>query len=244
MYTVYFKHGHVVKISPKPEGRYYDNRDIIYDAVDIVSDGKKYNLDDVQSISSIETPNYKAARSNSISAELGVTGNLDYILRMKASEHWNRRNFNPAIACLEKATLLMKVSDIGWNKKDFYRIVDWLIDLGFFKRSNKWENWIDNNIKETSTSINQTNELLNICKTLGTDLVEVLDRANFCCEKCAMYRNRIFSLSGKDKRFPKMPNDFHWDCCLSAYAFVEDVNESSLDCKDIIKYSNRPFVDD
>ena len=128
---------------PKPDGSYYDNRDVIYDAVEIESDGVKYNLDDEQSISSIPTPKYNSARKSKVSEELGVTGNLDYILRMKASRHWERRNFALAFACLEKATVLMKDSDIGWPQKDFYRIVDWLIDIGLLKRADKWEQWIN-----------------------------------------------------------------------------------------------------
>ena len=245
MHTVYFERGHVVKISPEPIGRYYENRDIIYDVVEIVSDGKRYNLDDVQSISSIVIPNYKTSTQHPVSEELGVTGNLDYVLRMKASRHWNRKNFNPAIACLEKATILMKDSDIGWSQKDFYRIVDWLIDLGFFKRSNRWEEWINSIFENCSNSQdNEISELKKVCKFLKTDLVESVDHANVCCEKCAMYRNRIFSLSGKDKRFPKFPMDYHWDCCLSTFPFVYGVNEPSFKCKNLVKHSNRPFVDD
>ena len=95
-------------------------------------------------------------------------------------------------------------------------------------------------------SINEKNllELKKSCKKLKTDLIESVDDANVCCEKCEMYRNRIYSLSGRDRRFPKFPTDFHWDCRLNTYPFVEDVNIPSFRCRNIVKHSNRPFVDD
>lgn len=81
-------------------------------------------------------------------------------------------------------------------------------------------------------------------KNLGTDLVESSDIAA-CCPKCAMYRRRIYSLSGRDKRFPKIPVDFDSDCCgLSLYPYIWGVSEPSFSAKNPIKYSNRPFVDD
>lgn len=81
-------------------------------------------------------------------------------------------------------------------------------------------------------------------KNLGTDLVESSDIAA-CCPKCAMYRKRIYSLSGRDKRFPKIPEDFDSDCCgVSLYPYIWGISEPSFSAKDPIKYSNRPFIDD
>lgn len=81
-------------------------------------------------------------------------------------------------------------------------------------------------------------------KRLCTDLAESSDRAA-CCPKCAMYRRRIYSISGKDRRFPKLPSDFDSDCCgLTLWPYDEKINEPSFSCKNPIKYSNRPFVDD
>ena len=81
-------------------------------------------------------------------------------------------------------------------------------------------------------------------KNLGTDLVESSDIAA-CCSKCAMYRRRIYSLSGRDKRFPKIPDDFDSDCCgLNLHPYIWGVSEPTFSAKDPIKYSNRPFVDD
>lgn len=52
-YTVIFKHGRCVGTFPPLKGKYYDRRDIIYDANTIISDGRKYDLTDKDSIYSI-----------------------------------------------------------------------------------------------------------------------------------------------------------------------------------------------
>jgi len=78
---------------------------------------------------------------------------------------------------------------------------------------------------------------------LDTDLVEISYVAA-CCPICGKYRGRIFSITGKDSRFPKLPDDFHEDCGLMAFPFIYGVNEPQYcKSKDIIGYNNRPFID-
>lgn len=65
-----------------------------------------------------------------------------------------------------------------------------------------------------------------------------------CCGKCAPYKDRIYSISGKDKRVPKLPDFFldisNWEHCGVC---VTSANEYMLR-DDLIIKSNRPFVDD
>ena len=80
-------------------------------------------------------------------------------------------------------------------------------------------------------------------QTHDTDLVEI-SYVSACCPVCGKYRGRIFSISGKDKRFPKLPDDFHEDCGLIAFPFIYGVNETQYcKSKDIIGYNNCPFRD-
>ncbi|MBQ9851200.1 MAG: hypothetical protein IJO36_10915 [Clostridia bacterium] len=80
-------------------------------------------------------------------------------------------------------------------------------------------------------------------KTTDTDLVEV-SYVGACCSTCGKYRGRIFSVNGKDGRFPKLPDDFHEDCGLMLFPFVYGVQEPQYcKTKDIISYNNRPFRD-
>lgn len=68
-----------------------------------------------------------------------------------------------------------------------------------------------------------------------------------CCGECAKYRGRWFSISGKDKRFPKMPENYGCTCQgIDFYPVIDGVSEPEYCPKhqNIIEYSNRPFVDD
>jgi hypothetical protein len=98
---------------------------------------------------------------------------------------------------------------------------------------------------QTSTGINR-DILLKNAKKLGTDLAEA-DYFKGCCEECAKYRGRWFSISGKDKRFPKMPADYPCRCSGISFSPVIYGISVPTHCNrstDIIKFSNRPFVDD
>lgn len=250
MYTIFFIHGHVSKIQPKPAGRYYDNRDIIYDAVDIVSDGKRYNLEDIQSVLSIPIPKYQITMFNSsVAEELGVTGCIEYVLRMKASRHWERGNFPLAIACLEIATKIMPFSSVGWDKKDYYRIVNRLEELGRFADAEDWEKWINSNVPTLEEII--FNKVMEEVKSLKTDLVYTSWNGAASAVE-AKYQGRVYSISGRDKRFPSLPDFMKKPqsiCPLTgAYKFWNDKELDTICCKGkyvhVFKASWRPFEDD
>lgn len=80
-------------------------------------------------------------------------------------------------------------------------------------------------------------------KELGTDLLEA-DWFNGCCPMCQIYSGRVFSISGKDKRFPKLPKKYNCTCAgISFSPFLYGIS-TPLYCPkdtDIITYSNRPF---
>lgn len=98
-----------------------------------------------------------------------------------------------------------------------------------------------NDFTKESIRINLEN-----AKELGTDLVEA-DYFRGCCGECAKYRKRWFSISGKDKRFPKMPVDYGCTCSgIDFSPVIYGISEPTYadEIEDIIEYSNRPFVDD
>ena len=80
-------------------------------------------------------------------------------------------------------------------------------------------------------------------KKLKTDLLEASFPAPTDA-KTAMYRGRIFSISGKSKNFPKLPDDI-LDTEIDLYPFIWKISKP-LYCKPgtEIKFSNRPFEDD
>lgn len=52
--------------------------------------------------------------------------------------------------------------------------------------------------------LNPFRTTLKNARKLGTDLVEMSSHPN-CCAECAKYQGRIYSVSGKDTRFPPLP---------------------------------------
>lgn len=82
-------------------------------------------------------------------------------------------------------------------------------------------------------------------ETFGTDLIEAMYQ-NCCCGECAKLRGRWFSISGKDTRYPKLPEDYQCECVGLNYRAIFEYSHSIFYGKDadMIKISNRPFVDD
>jgi hypothetical protein len=78
---------------------------------------------------------------------------------------------------------------------------------------------------------------------LGYDLVKMSEHPN-ACPICQKYQGRVYSISGKDKRFPKLDVAFssgyaniHPRCRHVLEPFVEELN----DVDKYIKISNKPF---
>lgn len=84
-------------------------------------------------------------------------------------------------------------------------------------------------------------------KLLETDLVEATFEMN-CCDECTKYRGRVFSISGKDRRFPKLPKYIDCNCFgISFYPFLYGISQPAYKQyfrkgDDIVSFSNRPFV--
>lgn len=90
-------------------------------------------------------------------------------------------------------------------------------------------------------------DTLELCKQFKTDLVEMSEH-NCTCGECAKYQGRVFSLTGKDKRYPKLPEfifttgQVHEGCKHIFSPYIHGVSIPTYH-KDIIAFSNRPFVD-
>ena len=237
---IYYNNGYVTKVSPDPLKPYYEAREAINEATCIVSDGIMYDLTDRESIYSIAVPHY----IDSDGGTMGITRYLDYVLRMHASILWGNDDYTLAMACLGKANQLMLFSPWGWRRKDYFRIVYWNIELGNFYKADEWRQWIENNTLSSDEEwILYFNRERDACYELGTDLM-LVEGSNACCEICAKYRNRVFSLSGRDYRFPKFPDDFHFSCGLPLSPFIYGVTQTNFNCKNIERYSRRRFKDD
>lgn len=82
----------------------------------------------------------------------------------------------------------------------------------------------------------------------GTDLAIFFGSS--CCPICSLYQGRVFSISGRDRRFPRLstlPQELHdgkcdvCKCSYGLYSWFEDI--STPDIKTAIRKSNAPLKD-
>ena len=106
-YTVIYEFGHVFRILPDPGGSYHDKIGMILDARYIISSGVHYDLNNIDSINSIQIPEYNFHGKSQRDKELGIISALEYLLKEKYHHFSIGDNSEIAIACLIKAKQLM-----------------------------------------------------------------------------------------------------------------------------------------
>lgn len=202
---------------------------------------KAYDFNSIEGINSIPVP-CKEVNGDS------VTGRVEYYLHKKCfADHWNAGRIELALACLRKAQELMFVSEMIWSRKDFLRLVTHLYEAGYDEEAEMQLKRVDDFFSKQDIVQEAFSSALTSAQLIETDLLEVYSYSPYCKE-CAKYINRIYSISGKDKRFPSLKeavkNCQHELRCLSFTPFVLSVHEPAFECKNIIEYSNRPFIDE
>lgn len=205
---------------------------------------KKYDLDSVDGIESIEVPAYR--KNNGIQSPVN---NIEYILQRKATEHKKNGRMDLAIACLRKSNQIFPYSNFAWTNKDYMRLVEFLKQAGRFDEAREEERKINSLFESDDSCLCEFEYLLQECSNFNTDLV-ISSEISRACSECAKYAKRVFSLSGNDNRFPQLPKYFREDlpehayCFNSFYPFVLGTSEPDWNYRGtIIDWSNRPFVD-
>lgn len=108
----------------------------------------------------------------------------------------------------------------------------------------------------------EAQKVINDARLIKTDLL-IMSAHGAACPKCAKYQGRVYSISGKCKMFPPVPIEFfeycgiHEGCGHSFFPYIHGVNDPDLKStlrvhplqnklygKDIVTFSNRPFMDD
>lgn len=210
--VAYFESGFLIDVFPRNKAiSLYDDRDIAYNATEICSDGEMYSLSDPLSIQKIPVPCFADSQNTTFS--------LDYILRMCASNIRNGKEHERSILVLQKATEIMPFSNIGWSEDDYLRLPQWLYEDGRIEEGLKAEYYIKSSYKiqeKTSITAVARRHMLEIKR--NSDLVAFNSYSGICCAKCAKLSGRVYSFSGNDKIFPKIPNElfncggFHSGC--------------------------------
>lgn len=237
--TIFFHNGIICRIVPDVQSyfsaRYYVIEGNFYDT---------YSLEDVKSIpipvfnESYGTPVY----------------NLEYLLKMRASEEREKENYELSYALMYKAIEGMKASRITYGKKEYMRFIMWLYKDGRIEEAAMLEKRLRREEPEVfDINLLHKNHFLSAikqCKDFGTDYI-YCDGHTYTCGECAKYQNRVYSISGKDSAYPKLPDfvyeygGFHPGCRHGFHPFFSDsIADKNGNFVDALEYSNRPFIDD
>lgn len=192
-----------------------------------------YKMDTLEDILSIPVPTEKFELPDDF------MDSIEYVLQRKATEFKKEGDMECAIACLEKAVEIIPFSPMPYPDC-FERLEKYL------KLNNQWDEAEEVSLEGAKQEKNFQNEfknkVLSDAAKLGTDLLEASYHEPASAKE-AMYRGRVFSISGSDTRFPVLPEDF-WETRLSACSFIWGISEPLYcDPDRIIAFSNRPFID-
>lgn len=237
--TIFFHNGIICRIVPDVQSyysaRYYVIEGNFYDT---------YSLEDVKSIpipvfnESYGTPVY----------------NLEYLLKMRASEEREKENYELSYDLMYKTIECMKASRIMYGKKEYLQFIMWLYKDGRIEEAAMLEKRLRREEPEVfDINLFHKNHFLSAikqCKDFDTDYIYCGGHTCTCSE-CAKYQNRVYSISGKDSAYPKLPDfvyeygRFHPGCRHCFYPFSGDsIADKNGNYVDALEYSNRPFVDD
>ena len=246
--TIYFCNGKLYKVIGKDPDNWYD-ADIL------ISDGITYDLHSADHIRSIPIPNFD--QHDNLMSGYGITGSLEYVLRMKAGALYNRYERELCSACLWKSTEMMFAFEHRWQKKDFDRIIHWHYELSMPEEAEKAKAWLSTSPLYTENPFDRNAKSMrdSIFSKHDGDLVVFNDHlsASCYCSECAKLRGRVYSISGKSKVYPALPEyakvhgNFHPGCrCMMSPFFEDAYDYIYFRGKEVdpIEASNRPWEDD
>ena len=214
--------------------------------------GKRYDLNTVEGIEAIPVKSFKYDPHDGVKY---AYYDIEYVLQRKATEHKKNGRMDLAIACLRKSNQIMPLASMAYTEKDYLRLVKYLrLDKQFEEADRVEKELLGENSQITAEAVSTraNTNMIKAAQNSGSDLVSVVCNC-YHCAMCSAYGNRVYSVNGKDKRFPKMPdyvknNQNH--CQMSIYPFMYGLNyihnpytNETIGDKDVITYSNRPFED-
>ncbi|WP_278308216.1 phage minor capsid protein [Carboxydocella sp. ULO1] len=138
----------------------------------------------------------------------------------------------------------------GTTIKDMkQRVIQRLLDQGqtafVDKLGRKWR--LDSYaemVARTTTREAASAATINTCREAGLDLVKITTHYP-TCEKCAPLQGKVFSISGQDKRYPKLTDEYrppiHPNCRHTLQPYVRELDP---DADKVQKYSNTSLTKD
>lgn len=137
--------------------------------------------------------------------------NAYYVLQRKATEHKKNGNMDLAIACLRKSNALSdSVPRTPLLEKDYLRLVKYLKLAGKHDEASREEALIYSRHPEFKdkriSNLTRIRETLAKCKRDNVDTVIISTRKT--CDVCKNYNHKIYSISGTNKKYKKIPFEF------------------------------------
>lgn len=253
--TIFFKNGMMYKVFPSDEESWYD-------ADYLVSDGILYNLENNEDLKRIPIPSYNIS---SPFEGYGITGHLEYVLKMKAAKLRQKGKILESDSIYERIHLFFGAADCGYGEKDYFIYPLTLLSEFQFEKASQMKSEIEKYLKNLKVYNGKFSfydpdrdmmiKLLDDSKKYNIDYVS-MSAHHACCEECNKLQGRVYSISGKSKIFPKLPEKIlktgkvHEGCrhFVSLYFFYNDGNDTVHDKfgnnVDAIRASQRPFEDD
>ena len=193
------------------------------------------------------------------------TGDVYYYLRYKARLYERSGDIELAIVCMKKSISLMHLRYGEWyGREECQSYIRMLLRNGFTEEAKHEQDKLDAHYSSSldRMRLQQFKSVCSQAAELGTDLL-MMQVIGSTCPECARYQGRVYSISGNSKLFPALPNTLkqtgilHSGCHHSFSPYIHNVSHVNMNyiaqvnplkdpryCKDIVTFSNRPFVDD
>ena len=164
----------------------------------------QYDMDTLEGINAIPVPaqNYNTGDP--------TKDCIYYVLQKKATEHKKNGRMDLAIACLRKSNALSDYEDRPLlAQKDYLRLVKFLEASGDKDAASQALAEINQGHPEFLDKRISNKPLISaqIKKCHDWDFDLVLVTTNSKCPICSKVNNKVFSISGKSKKYPKIPSE-------------------------------------
>ena len=190
----------------------------------------RYDMDSLDGINAIPVParNYRTGDP--------TKDCIYYVLQRKATEHKKNKRMDLAIACLRKSNELSDYENRPpLTQKDYLRLVKFIESTGDTKLAQQELSNIYSRHPEFLDM--RISNLIGIKEALKKNREwkndYVLVSTNNRCPICSKYNLKVYSISGKTKKYPKLPDEivkeggFCPKCYLGLNTYFDGINTTS-----------------
>ncbi len=156
------------------------------------------------------------------------------LLQKSATDHKRNDNMELAIECLKKSNQISDFSNDVYNKlseKEYTRILKYMKSAGLMEKAEQEKNRIKRIHPEfydkRISNLERIKEYLEKANKYNIDIVYIT--TNNTCQFCKHYNNKKYSISGKSRKYPKLPDKiknnggFCNECRVGIFLDIDDI---------------------